>query len=238
MPKRGKRYRALEAVYDRSAHYPPEEAVAIVKKLATAKFDETVELHIRTGLDTRHADQQLRGATRLPHGLGKEVRVAVFAEGEAARNAEEAGAEVVGGDELINRVQNDGFTDFDVAIAQRELMGKVGRLGRVLGPRGLMPNPRSGTVVDGADIAQAVGEAKGGRVEFRTDREASVHAPIGKASFADELLLDNLATLVSEIVKAKPSGAKGAYIRSLNLASSMGPGVKLEQQSTLELKAD
>lgn len=238
MPKRGKRYRALEGVYDNTAHYPPSEAVAIVKKLATATFDETVELHIRTGLDTRHADQQLRGAARLPHGLGKVIRVAVFAEGEAARSAEEAGAEVVGGDDLINRVQNDGFTDFDVAIAQRELMGKVGRLGRVLGPRGLMPNPRSGTVVDGANIAQAVGEAKGGRVEFRTDREASVHAPIGKASFPDDQLLDNLATLVGEIVKAKPSGAKGAYIRSLNLAPSMGPGVKLEQQSTLELKAD
>lgn len=238
MPKRGKRYRALEGVYDSAAHYPPAEAVSIVKKLATAKFDETVELHIRTGLDTRHADQQLRGTARLPHGLGKTMRVAVFAEGEAARSAEEAGAEVVGADDLINRVQNDGFTDFDVAIAQRELMGKVGRLGRVLGPRGLMPNPRSGTVVDGADIAQAVGEAKAGRVEFRTDREASVHAPIGKASFDDAQLLDNLATLVGEIVKARPSGSKGAYIRSLNLAPSMGPGVKLEQQSTLELKAD
>ena len=238
MPKRGKRYRALEGVYDSAAHYPPAEAVSIVKKLATAKFDETVELHIRTGLDTRHADQQLRGAARLPHGLGKAIRVAVFAEGEAARSAEDAGAEVVGADDLINRVQNDGFTDFDVAIAQRELMGKVGRLGRVLGPRGLMPNPRSGTVVEGANIAQAVGEAKGGRVEFRTDREASVHAPIGKASFDDEQLLDNLATLVGEIVKARPSGSKGSYIRSLNLAPSMGPGVKLEQQSTLELKAD
>lgn len=238
MPKRGKRYRALEGVYDSAAHYPPAEAVSIVKKLATAKFDETVELHIRTGLDTRHADQQLRGTARLPHGLGKTMRVAVFAEGEAARSAEEAGAEVVGADDLINRVQNDGFTDFDVAIAQRELMGKVGRLGRVLGPRGLMPNPRSGTVVDGADIAQAVSEAKAGRVEFRTDREASVHAPIGKASFDDAQLLDNLATLVGEIVKARPSGSKGAYIRSLNLAPSMGPGVKLEQQSTLELKAD
>lgn len=238
MPKRGKRYRALEGVYDSAAHYPPAEAVSIVKKLATAKFDETVELHIRTGLDTRHADQQLRGTARLPHGLGKTMRVAVFAEGEAARSAEAAGAEVVGGDDLINRVQNDGFTDFDVAIAQRDMMGKVGRLGRVLGPRGLMPNPRSGTVVDSADIAQAVGEAKAGRVEFRTDREASVHAPIGKASFADEQLLDNLATLVGEIVKARPSGSKGAYIRSLNLAPSMGPGVKLEQQSTLELRAD
>jgi len=237
MAKRGKRYRALEGLYDRTSHYAPAEAVSLVKQLATAKFDETVELHIRTGLDTRHADQQLRGTARLPHGLGKAVRVAVFAEGEAARSAEQAGADVIGADDLIGRVQ-DGFTDFDVAIAQRELMGKVGRLGRILGPRGLMPNPRSGTVVDGAEIARAVGEAKAGRVEFRTDRAASVHVPVGKASFADEQLLDNLATLVGEIVKAKPSGSKGTYIRSLNLAPSMGPGVKLEQQSTLDLKAD
>lgn len=237
MVKRSKRYRQLEGVYDRSAYYPPAEAIGIVKQLATAKFNETVELHIRTGLDTRHADQQLRGTARLPHGLGKVVRVAAFAEGEAAREAEAAGAEVVGADDLISRVQG-GFTDFDVAIAQRELMGKVGRLGRVLGPRGLMPNPRSGTVVDGADIARAVTEAKAGRVEFRTDREASVHVPVGKASFEQEQLLDNLATLVGEIVKAKPSGSKGAYIRSFHLAPSMGPGVKMEQQSTLDLKTD
>ena len=237
MVKRGKRYRELESSYDGGSHYAPVEAIALVKRLATAKFDETVELHIRTGLDTRHADQQLRGTARLPHGLGKEVRVAVFAEGDVARNAQEAGADVVGADDLISRVQ-DGFTDFDVAIAQREMMGKVGRLGRILGPRGLMPNPRSGTVVDGVDIDRAIGEAKAGRVEFRTDREACVHVPVGKASFAEAQLLDNLSTIVNEIVKAKPTGSKGTYIRSFNLASSMGPGVKLEQQSTLDLKAD
>ena len=237
MVKRGKRYRELESSYDGGSHHAPAEAISLVKRLATAKFDETVELHIRTGLDTRHADQQLRGTARLPHGLGKEVRVAVFAEGDVARSAQEAGADVVGADDLIARVQ-DGFTDFDVAIAQREMMGKVGRLGRILGPRGLMPNPRSGTVVDGVDIDRAVGEAKAGRVEFRTDREACVHVPVGKASFAEAQLLDNLSTIVNEIVKSKPSGSKGTYIRSFNLASSMGPGVKLEQQSTLDLKAD
>ena len=237
MVKRGKRYLELESSYDGGSHYAPVEAISLVKRMATAKFDETVELHIRTGLDTRHADQQLRGTARLPHGLGKEVRVAVFAEGDVARSAQEAGADVVGADDLIARVQ-DGFTDFDVAIAQREMMGKVGRLGRILGPRGLMPNPRSGTVVDGVDIDRAVGEAKAGRVEFRTDREACVHVPVGKASFAEAQLLDNLSTIVNEIVKSKPSGSKGTYIRSFNLASSMGPGVKLEQQSTLDLKAD
>ena len=237
MVKRGKRYRELESSYDGGSHYAPVEAISLVKRMATAKFDETVELHIRTGLDTRHADQQLRGTARLPHGLGKEVRVAVFAEGDVARSAQEAGADVVGADDLIARVQ-DGFTDFDVAIAQREMMGKVGRLGRILGPRGLMPNPRSGTVVDGVDSDRAVGEAKAGRVEFRTDREACVHVPVGKASFAEAQLLDNLSTIVNEIVKSKPSGSKGTYIRSFNLASSMGPGVKLEQQSTLDLKAD
>ncbi len=237
MAKRGKRYRSASESYDKTNFYPPEEAITLVKQLATAKFDETVELHIRTGLDVRHADQQLRGTARLPHGLGKEVRVAVFAEGDAASAASDAGAEIVGSDDLIERVQG-GFTDFDVAVAQRELMGKVGRLGRILGPRGLMPNPRAGTVVDRGDVARAVAEAKAGRVEFRTDREASVHVPLGKVSFEQTQLLDNLTTMVSEIVKAKPSGAKGSYIRSLNIASTMGPGVKLEQQSTLTLRAD
>ncbi|MXY85148.1 MAG: 50S ribosomal protein L1 [Chloroflexi bacterium] len=237
MPKRGKRYRGALESYNKESHYPPAEAVALIKQMATAKFDETVELHIRTGLDVRHADQQLRGTARLPHGLGKEVRVAVFAEGDAASAATEAGAEIVGSDDLIERVQ-DGFTEFDVAVAQRALMGKVGRHGRVLGPRGLIPNPRAGTVVDRNDVAKAVGEAKAGRVEFRTDREASVHVPLGKASFGEDQLLENLATMVSEIVKARPSGSKGSYIRSLNIASTMGPGVKLEQQSTLALKVD
>lgn len=237
MPKHGKRYRQAADAFDNHAHYPPDEAVALIKQIATAKFDETVELHIRTGLDVRHADQQLRGTARLPHGLGKDVRVAVFADGEAARAAQDAGAEIVGDDDLIQRVQ-DGFTDFDVAIAQRDLMGKVGRLGRVLGPRGLMPNPRAGTVVDANDIPRAVNEARAGRVEFRTDREASVHVPIGKASFEQQQLVDNLATLVSEIVKSKPAGAKGTYIRNLSLTATMSPGVKLEQQATLALKPE
>lgn len=237
MPKHGKRYRNALDLYSKEAHYAPTEAVSLVKQMATAKFDETIELHIRTGLDVRHADQQLRGTARLPHGLGKEVRVAVFAEGDAATAATEAGAAVVGADDLIEQVQG-GFTDFDVAVAQRDLMGKVGRLGRILGPRGLMPNPRAGTVVDRNDVGKAVTEAKAGRVEFRTDREASVHVPLGKASFGEDQLLDNLATMVSEIVKARPSGSKGSYIRSLSIASTMGPGVKLEQQSALAMRAD
>jgi len=185
-------------------------------------------VHIRTGLDPRHADQQIRATTQLPHGLGKTVRVLVFAEGEAAREAEQAGADIVGSDELINRIQNEGFTDFDVAIAQRELMGKVGRLGRVLGPRGLMPNPRSGTVVDGDDIAKAVNEAKAGRVEFRLDRTALLHVPIGKVSFADDALMDNLSTLMDAVNKAKPSGAKGQYLRAVTLTTTMGPGIRLD----------
>lgn len=237
MPKHGKRYRTALESYSKETHYPPNEAVALIKQMATAKFDETIELHIRTGLDVRHADQQLRGTARLPHGLGKEVRVAVFAEGDAATTATEAGAEIVGADDLIQRVQ-DGFTDFDVAVAQRDMMGKVGRLGRILGPRGLMPNPRAGTVVDRNDVAKAVTEAKAGRVEFRTDREASVHVPLGKASFGEEQLLDNLATMVTEIMKARPSGSKGSYIRSLSIASTMGPGVKLEQQAAIAMRAD
>ncbi len=237
MAKRGKRYRNALDAYDKESHYPPAEAVALIKQMSTAKFDETIELHIRTGLDVRHADQQLRGTARLPHGLGKEVRVAVFAEGDAATAASEAGAAIVGADDLIEQVQG-GFTDFDVAVAQRELMGKVGRLGRILGPRGLMPNPRAGTVVDRNDVGKAVTEAKAGRVEFRTDREASVHVPLGKASFGEDQLLDNLATMVSEIMKARPSGSKGSYIRSLSIASTMGPGIKLEQQAAIAMRAD
>src|ERR687893_245719 len=189
MPKHGKNYQRVAAMVDRNRTYSPEEAVTLAKEARFAKFDETVEIHIRTGLDPRHADQQIRATTQLPHGLGKTVRVLVFAEGEAAREAEQAGADIVGSDEVINRIQNEGFTDFDVAIAQRELMGKVGRLGRVLGPRGLMPNPRSGTVVDGGDIAKAVNEAKAGRVEFRLDRTALLHVPIGKVSFDEQALM-------------------------------------------------
>jgi large subunit ribosomal protein L1 len=232
--KRGKRYLETQKLVERNKPYPPDEAIKLAKQVATAKFDETVELHLRTGLDPRHADQQLRGTTLLPNGLGKTVRVLVFAEGEAARLAEEAGADFYGGDDLIKRVEG-GWTDFDVALASREIMGKVGRLGRVLGPRGLMPNPRSGTVVEPQDISKAVRDARQGRVEFRLDRTALVHVPIGKASFEDQALLENMAALVDAVVKAKPAGAKGQYIRSASLTTTMGPGIRLELAPTLAM---
>ena len=232
--KRGKNYQNAAALIDRAKAYGPEEAVRLAKQCAFAKFDETVELHVRTGLDPRHAEQQLRGTALLPHGLGKPVRVLVFADGDGARAAQEAGAEHVGSDDLIKQVEG-GWTDFDVALAQRELMGKVGRLGRILGPRGLMPNPRAGTVVDPQNMAKAVSDAKQGRVEFRLDRTSLLHAPIGKASFDEEKLLENLATLVQEVVKAKPSGAKGQFIRSMTLTTTMGPGIKLDISPTLAL---
>jgi large subunit ribosomal protein L1 len=234
--KHGKQYREKAALVEGARTYAPDEAVRLAKQTSYAKFDETVELHMRTGLDPRHAEQQLRGTALLPHGLGKAVRVLVFAEGEAARVAQEEGAEFVGSDELIKKVE-EGWTDFDVALAQRELMGKVGRLGRVLGPRGLMPNPRAGTVVEGQDIAKGVRDAKQGRVEFRLDRTSIVHVPIGKVSFEEEKLLENLATLVQEVVKNKPSGAKGQFIRSMTLATTMGPGISLDLTPTLALSA-
>ena len=234
--KRGKQYREKAALIEGKKAYPPEEAIRLTKQTSYAKFDETVELHMRTGLDPRHAEQQLRGTALLPHGLGKTVRVLVLAEGEGARIAEEAGAQHVGADDLIKRIE-EGWTDFDVALAQRDLMGKVGRLGRVLGPRGLMPNPRAGTVVDVADIAKAVQDAMQGRVEFRLDRTSLLHAPIGKVSFDEQQLLENLATLVSEVVKAKPSGAKGQFVRSITLTTTMGPGIRLDLTPTLALQA-
>jgi large subunit ribosomal protein L1 len=234
MPKHGKKYLQAAEKVDSTRAYPPTEAINLAKEVAPAKFDETVELHLRTGLDPRHADQQLRGTALLPHGLGKTVRVLVFAEGEAARNAEQAGADFVGSDDLIKQVEG-GWTEFDVALAQRDMMGKVSRLGRVLGPRGLMPNPRSGTVVDTPDIAKAVNDARQGRVEFRLDRTALIHVPIGKVSFEEDKLLENMATLVDAIVKAKPTGAKGQYIRSASLTTTMGPGIRLELGSTLAM---
>jgi large subunit ribosomal protein L1 len=234
MVKRGKNYREKEALIDASRAYPPDEAVRLAKQCAFARFDETVELHVRTALDPRNAEQQLRGTALLPHGLGKKVRILVFAEGEAARVAKEQGAEHVGGDELIKKVE-DGWTDFDVALAQREMMGRVGKLGRVLGPRGLMPSPRSGTVVDGQDIGKAVQDAAHGKVEFRLDRTAILHVPIGKASFTEEHLLENLATLVHEVEKARPSGAKGQFIRSITLTTTMGPSIKLDPTPTMAL---
>ena len=232
--KVGKKHREALTLVDRLAAYPPAEAIALAKKAAHARFDETVELHVRTGLDVRHADQQLRGSVLLPHGLGKTVRVLVFAEGEGARAAQEAGAEFVGGDDLVKKVEG-GWTDFDVALAQREMMGKVGRLGRVLGPRGLMPNPRSGTVVDEQDVARAVHDARQGRVEYRLDRSAIIHVPIGKIGFEEDKLLENLAAIIETIVKSRPAGAKGQFVRSMTLATSMGPGIKLEPGSTLAL---
>lgn len=227
MPKVSKRIAALREKVDTTRQYSVPEAIALVKELANARFDETVELHIRTSLDGRHADQQLRGSVVLPHGIGKEVKVAVFAEGEAATAALNAGADFVGGDDLIARVAG-GFTAFDVAIAQRELMGKVGGLGRVLGPRGLMPNPRNNTVLGAEDIARGVEEAKAGRVDFRLDRSNLIHVILGKVSFSPEQLADNLRAMVAEIERNRPAGAKGELIRGVSIASTMGPGVGLD----------
>ena len=233
--KRGKRFEAASEKVDRTQNYSPEEAIILVRETATAKFDETIEMHLLTGLDPRHAEQQVRGSTVLPHGIGKELRVVVFTEGEPARDAQEAGADIVGGDDLIARVQG-GFTDFDTAIATREMMGKVGRLGRILGPRGLMPNPRSGTVVAPEDIGRTVAEAKRGRIEFRLDRLANIHVPLGKASFDEEKLRANMATCIEAINEARPD-VKGAFIRSVTLTSTMGPAVAVDVNQTLALKS-
>lgn len=233
MPKVAKRIGALREQVDKDKAYSIADAIALVKKCATAKFDETVELHMKTGLDGRHADQQLRGSVILPNGIGKDVRVLVFAEGEAATAAQAAGADIVGSDDLIRQVQG-GFLGFDVAVAQRELMGKVGSLGRVLGPRGLMPNPRNNTVVNTEDIARAVNEAKSGRVDFRMDRTNVLHVILGKASFTEEQLMGNLKAMVDEIQRNRPTGAKGDLIRAASLTSTMGPGVRLD---LMEIKA-
>jgi len=232
--QRGKNYRNALEKMDRNRTYEPKEAVALVKDMAYAKFDESVELHVRTGLDTRHADQQLRGTIVLPHGLGKGQRVLVFAEGEAARIAEQAGADSVGADDLIKKVEG-GWLEFEVALAVKEMMGKVGRLGRVLGPRGLMPNPRTNTVVEAQDLPRAIRDSKQGRVEFRTDRTNLVHVPLGKVSFSEDALIENLASLIDAIAREKPSGAKGQYIRTLTLTTTMGPGVKLDVPATLSM---
>ncbi|MBI4299786.1 MAG: 50S ribosomal protein L1 [Chloroflexi bacterium] len=236
MAERGKKYVEASKLVEEGQLYEPREAVALVKKASYAKFDETVEFHARTGLDPRHADQQVRGVVLLPKGLGKKVRVLVFAQGEAVRIAEEAGADHVGSDDLIKRIE-EGWLEFDVAIAIPEVMGKVGRLGRILGRRGLMPNPRSGTVIQTADLPRAIRDARKGRVEFRLDRTAIIHVPVGKVSFPEEDLLENISMLVETIVKARPSGAKGQYIKSITLASSMGPGVGLDLKSALALSA-
>ena len=221
----GKRFRAQYDKVDRDRAYPPAEAVALIKETASAKFDETVELHILLGVNVRHADEQLRGTLALPHGLGKDVTVAVFAQGQQARDAEAAGADIVGGQDLVEKVQ-EGWTDFDVAISTPEMMKSVGQLGRVLGPQGLMPNPKVGTVTD--DVEKAVNDSKSGKVEYRTDRQAIVHMTIGKAGFDADKLLDNYTAVIEEINRAKPSSAKGKYIVSATLATTMGPGVRVD----------
>ena len=225
----GKRYRGARALFEREQVYSPAEGFKILKDMATAKFDETVEVHFRLGLNVRHADEQLRGTLMLPHGSGKDVRVAVFAEGDKAREAEEAGADIVGSADLAKRIE-EGFTDFDVAIATPDQMGNVGRLGRVLGPRGLMPNPKTGTVT--MDVAKAVSEAKAGKLEYRTDRGANVHLAIGKKSFDHRALVENYATVLDEIIRAKPSASKGRYIKQITLTSTMGPGIRLDPAKT------
>jgi large subunit ribosomal protein L1 len=225
----GKRYRNARATFDREQEYSPVEAIRLLQGMETAKFDETVEVHFRLGLNVRHADEQVRGTLMLPHGTGKEARVAVFAEGEKAREAQEAGADIIGSADLAKRVE-EGFTDFDVAVATPDQMANVGKLGRILGPRGLMPNPKTGTVT--MDVAKAVRDAKAGKLEYRTDRGANVHVAIGKKSFGERQLVENYAALVDEIVRAKPSAAKGRYIRQITVTSTMGPGIRVDTQKT------
>ena len=223
--KKGKRYVESAKLVDRTNLYDVEEAVGIIKKAASAKFDETIEAHIRLGVDGRHADQQVRGAVVLPHGTGKKVRVLVFAKGDKIDEAQAAGAEFVGGQELVPKIQNEGWLDFDVVVATPDMMGVVGRLGRILGPKGLMPNPKAGTVT--MDVAKAVKDIKAGKIEYRLDKTNIIHVPVGKASFTEEQLADNFHTLMAAIIKAKPAAAKGQYLRSVTISSTMGPGIKL-----------
>ena len=236
MTRHGKKYQEAVKLLDREVTYSPVEAIELAKKTTYAKFDETVELHLRMGVDSRNASQQVRGVALLPHGLGKEVRVLVFAQGEAERVAKEAGANFVGGDELVKKIEG-GWLDFDAAMATPDMMGKVGKLGRILGRRGLMPNPKSGTVVAAEDLPRAIGDARKGRVEFKLDRTAIIHVPVGKASFEDNKLLDNLTAVVEAVVKAKPSGAKGQYVKSATLTTTMGPGIRLDLNTTLVLSS-
>ncbi|MDK2992451.1 MAG: large subunit ribosomal protein [Clostridiales bacterium] len=223
--KRGKRYKEALSLYDKTASYDLEEALDILLKLPKAKFDETVELSVKLGVDPRHADQQVRGTVVLPHGTGKNVRVLVFAKGDKAEEAQRAGADYVGAEELVAKIQNEGWLDFDVAIATPDMMGLVGRLGRILGPRGLMPNPKTGTVT--MDIERAVNDSKAGKIEYRVDKSGIIHVPIGKVSFGKEKLADNFRVVMEAVFRAKPSSAKGTYVRSIVLATTMGPGVKV-----------
>jgi large subunit ribosomal protein L1 len=235
MSQHGKRYRQVRGAIDRETAYSPVQAVRILKETDGAKFDETIEVHMNLGLNVRHAEEQLRGTLMLPHGTGREQRVAVFAEGEKAKEAQDAGADVIGSADLAKRVE-EGFTDFDVAIATPDQMGNVGKLGRILGPRGLMPNPKTGTVT--MDVGKAVREAKAGKLEYRTDRGANVHVPIGKRSFDERQLVENYAALIDEIVRAKPASSKGRYIKKITLASTMGPGIHVDPQRTRGIVED
>ncbi len=232
MPKRGRKYREAAAKIEPDKLYTREEGVELLKETAYTKFDPTVEVHMRLGVDPRHADQQIREVVNLPHGLGKKVRVLVFAEGEDATLAKEAGADIIADDEVIKQIQ-EGWTEFDVAIAVPSMMGKVGRLGRVLGPRGLMPNPRAGTVAPGSDLPRLIEESKAGRVEFRIDKTANIHTPFGKASFSQEQLEENLQTIIDAIKRARPASTKGIYVRKIVLANAMGPGIKLDPSEAL-----
>lgn len=235
MPKRGKKYQEAARLLEPGRIYNPAEAIELAKQTAYTKFDSTIELHLRTGLDPRHADQQVRGVVLLPKGTGKTIRILVFAEGEADKMARDAGADHVGSDELIDRIQK-GWFDFDVAISTPGMMRKVGRLGRALGPRGLMPSPKAGTIVEEADLARVIQEARQGRVEFRVDKTANIHVPIGKASFSTESLVENLSAVMEAIVKARPAAAKGTYIRKVTLASSMGPGIRVDPAAASAMK--
>jgi large subunit ribosomal protein L1 len=238
MPKHGKHYVDSLKEYDPQKLYAPREALELVKKLARAKFDETIDVHMRMGIDPRHAEQQLRGIVLMPAGLGKTVRVLVFAEGEAAHIAEQAGADFVGSDDLVEKIEKEGFVDFDVAIAVPEMMRKITRLGKMLGPRGLMPNPKTGTVVPPEDIPRVIEEARAGRVEYRNDRTANVHVPIGKASFEVDALMANFSALMDAIRRSKPSAVKGTYIKKLVVTPTMGPAVKVDPNAALSLTVD
>ena len=234
MARRGKNYQQAVKLLDKTKAYHPQEAIELAKKMAHARFDETVELHLRMGVDPRDASQQVRGVALLPHGLGRKVRVLVFAQGEAAKIAEAAGADFVGGDELVKKIEG-GWLEFDTAIATPDMMGKVGKLGKILGRRGLMPNPKSGTVVPADDLPRVIEDARKGRVEFKLDRTAIIHLPLGKVSFEDDKLMGNLAAVVEAVMKAKPSGAKGQYVRTATLTTTMGAGIKLDLRPTLSL---
>jgi large subunit ribosomal protein L1 len=236
MAKHGKNYKEAIKLLDRTKDYSPQEAVELAKKMANAKFDEAVELHLRMGVDPKNASQQVRGVALLPHGLGKEVRVLVFAQGEAEKIAETAGADIVGADELVKKIE-DGWLEFDAAIATPDMMGKVGKLGKVLGRRGLMPNPKSGTVVAADDLTRVIGDARKGRVEFKLDRTAIIHLPLGRASFDSDKLMANLAAVIEAVMKAKPGSAKGQYVKSAFLTTTMGPGIKLDLKTALTLSA-